>query len=161
MIWTVENTATLRDMWSEGFCARAIAEKLGATRNSVIGKVHRLALPNPELKLPFTAGVTIIPHFRTIKPKPRVPHKRKLQSYLVTPVLRRTQSPYRFIYERGRARDLAPEHPFTEVPFLARRRGQCVWPTSGSGLEMYCCGAPAVDKRSYCHGHYERSINAG
>lgn len=43
-IWTDEQVALLRTLWESGLSATAIAEKLGCTRNHVIGKVHRLGL---------------------------------------------------------------------------------------------------------------------
>ena len=44
--WTKDKIETLKKLWASGFSASAIAEKLGdgATRNSVIGKSHRLNL---------------------------------------------------------------------------------------------------------------------
>lgn len=50
--WTDAHIETLRAMWASGEQCRAIADALGApfTRNSVIGKAHRLGLagrPNP------------------------------------------------------------------------------------------------------------------
>lgn len=46
MEWTAERVATLRAKWAEGLSASQIARELGggATRNSVIGKVHRLRM---------------------------------------------------------------------------------------------------------------------
>lgn len=45
--WTDENVALLPKAWGEGRSARDIAARiLGATRNSIIGKAHRLGLPS-------------------------------------------------------------------------------------------------------------------
>jgi GcrA cell cycle regulator len=44
-IWNDESVALVRELWAEGLSAAQIAKRLGgATRNSVIGKVHRLGL---------------------------------------------------------------------------------------------------------------------
>lgn len=46
MSWTDERVEMLQQMWSEGQSAAQIAKTLGGvTRNAVIGKVHRLGLP--------------------------------------------------------------------------------------------------------------------
>lgn len=46
-VWTDENVALLRKLWSEGHSARDIAACIpGATRNSIIGKAYRLGLPD-------------------------------------------------------------------------------------------------------------------
>jgi len=45
MSWTNEKVEKLKELWSKGFTASQIAEKLGdTTRNAVIGKAHRLNL---------------------------------------------------------------------------------------------------------------------
>ena len=45
MEWTDERVAVLKGIWTNGYTARQIAEKLGGvTRNAVIGKAHRLGL---------------------------------------------------------------------------------------------------------------------
>ena len=53
MTWTPERVDNLVRLWSDGFSARQIADRLGGvTRNAVIGKAHRLNLqrgtPTPE-----------------------------------------------------------------------------------------------------------------
>lgn len=45
MAWTDEQVESLRQLWSEGLTANEIAKKLGVTKNSIVGKVHRLCLP--------------------------------------------------------------------------------------------------------------------
>ena len=46
MAWTDERIVVLKKLWAEGLTATQIAQRLGdgVTRNSVIGKVHRLGL---------------------------------------------------------------------------------------------------------------------
>lgn len=44
MIWTEERTEELKLLWDGGMSANQIAKKFGVTRNSIIGKVHRLGL---------------------------------------------------------------------------------------------------------------------
>mgnify|MGYP000603529413 CR=1 FL=1 len=47
MAWTDERVEVLKKMWVEGKTASVIAMELGGvTRNSAIGKVHRLGLSN-------------------------------------------------------------------------------------------------------------------
>ena len=48
--WTKPRVLTLKVRWAQGFFASEIAEELGTTRASVIGKVHRLQLPAPLTK---------------------------------------------------------------------------------------------------------------
>jgi len=43
--WNADRVDALRTLWSDGLSASTIGERLGTTRNSVIGKVHRENLP--------------------------------------------------------------------------------------------------------------------
>lgn len=47
LLWTDDNVATLRSMWADGHSAGAIADRLGTTRNSVLGKRDREGLTRP------------------------------------------------------------------------------------------------------------------
>jgi GcrA cell cycle regulator len=51
--WTDEHIALLARRRAEGATAEAIARELGSgvSRSAVLGKIHRLGLPQPELKL--------------------------------------------------------------------------------------------------------------
>ncbi len=46
--WTMEQLDTLRSMWAEGRTAREIGAVLKRTRNSILGKAHRLGLPKHQ-----------------------------------------------------------------------------------------------------------------
>lgn len=53
MAWTEKMVDDLRQMWIEGLTANEIAKKLGVSKNSIVGKVHRLCLtarPSPIKK---------------------------------------------------------------------------------------------------------------
>lgn len=43
--WTPERTAALIALWGEELSTSEIGRRLGITKNAVIGKVHRLGLP--------------------------------------------------------------------------------------------------------------------
>ena len=43
--WTAERTRALKELWKEGLSTSEIGRRLGLTKNAVIGKAHRLALP--------------------------------------------------------------------------------------------------------------------
>jgi GcrA cell cycle regulator len=44
-IWTDEKIQQLSKLWDEGLSTAAIGERLGITKNAVVGKAHRLGLP--------------------------------------------------------------------------------------------------------------------
>ena len=53
MVWTEETVEELKKMWDKGMTTGQIAKVLNVTKNSIIGKVHRLCLtarPSPIKK---------------------------------------------------------------------------------------------------------------
>lgn len=44
-MWTEERIEVLTRMWGEGTPAKVIGDHVGATKNAVIGKAHRIGLP--------------------------------------------------------------------------------------------------------------------
>jgi len=54
-MWTEDNVRSLSEWWLAGVTSRGIATQLGTTRNSIIGKVHRLGLP---LRTPDRGGIS-------------------------------------------------------------------------------------------------------
>ena len=45
MAWTDEQVDRLQELWAQGLTANEIAKILGVTKNSIVGKGHRLCLP--------------------------------------------------------------------------------------------------------------------
>ena len=49
VVWTQERIDSLAKLWQEGLSTAEIGRRLGVTKNSVVGKAHRLALaPRPS-----------------------------------------------------------------------------------------------------------------
>ena len=46
--WTTDRIKTLMALWAEGVSTLEIGRRLGVTKNSVVGKVHRLGLPKRQ-----------------------------------------------------------------------------------------------------------------
>ena len=46
--WTPDRVKTLMALWAEGISTLEIGRRLGVTKNSVVGKVHRLGLPKRQ-----------------------------------------------------------------------------------------------------------------
>ena len=60
--WTKRRRALLRELWpAPELSVRAIAARMGATRNAVIGKARRMMLgPKPEKIAPFTPAKELL-----------------------------------------------------------------------------------------------------
>lgn len=48
--WTIEEDATLKELYCEGYSSRQISDRLGRTRNAVVGRWDRLGLNGSALK---------------------------------------------------------------------------------------------------------------
>ena len=61
MAWTDEMIEKLKQMWTEGLTTNEIAKRLDVSKNSIVGKVHRLNLkarPSPIKKKEETNTIT-------------------------------------------------------------------------------------------------------
>lgn len=131
--WTVERVETLRAQWAMGRSVKSIADLIGATRNQVIGKAHRLELPM------HTASSHSPDRVRT--KRPRQPYKRK------TP----------FGVPRIFEFKVLPEPPAhapdaLNVAFADLDNLHCRYPTKDHPLLF--CGATIEDDSSYCAYHH-------
>jgi GcrA cell cycle regulator len=157
--WTEERIAQLTELWEQGLsCAEiAIALGQGATRNAVIGKVHRLGLPRRrERENPF--GRTIRVYGRSSQPRPkrkRISKAKVVRPVVVLPELKPLPPPLAKAWEP--LPDAAP------ISLLALTDAVCRWPvggdyqTPGTGF----CGCPVAPGRSYCTEHFATSIGKG
>ena len=65
--WTPTRISILIALWNEGLATSVIGEKLGVTKNAVVGKVHRLGLPkrgSPIRQKPKPAKVISLEELR-------------------------------------------------------------------------------------------------
>ncbi len=71
--WTPDRVKTLMALWAEGISTLEIGRRLGVTKNSVVGKVHRLGLPkrqSPINSTPRTPRVSKPAEPVRLKPQP-------------------------------------------------------------------------------------------
>lgn len=65
MFWTDEKVATLKDLWEQGYSGSLIAERIGCTRNAILGKVFRLQLEQRiERQHPSISKPRVVPQQR-------------------------------------------------------------------------------------------------
>lgn len=144
--WTDERTESLCKLWAAGETGSMIARQLGGglSRSAVIAKVFRLRLP----KRPKEAGDTASKinrasnHQRPAKPRaPTVPKSRPPRD---TP----QPSP-----------DIIATHP---KPWTERRFGECAYPVSGEGADVFSCcePAPKTARWNYCPAHMRLMTSA-
>lgn len=92
--WTTENVQKLKDLWGQKLSASQVAKEIpGATRNAIIGKVHRLGLPaKTKATSPTPNRVRKVPQRRipvvkpiVVKPPVAVPPTGSVEFLKLTP----------------------------------------------------------------------------
>jgi GcrA cell cycle regulator len=138
MDWTDAAIARLRELWGEGFSASECGKRMGVSRNSVIGKIHRLGLSGKYRRPRERAR-------RMTKPKASMPQMRTNKRPLPPPEPYQEPSP-------------AEEPRRGSFDLLELKLGQCRYP-EGNGPPFAFCGAPIVDGYPYCLEHAELCYN--
>ena len=176
--WTDDKIKTLRVMHASGSSAREIGAVIGATRNSVIGKTHRLGLVEiahwtPERLERFTvlhaAGIPYAAIGAEIGVTENAARKR---AYKLKLAKRSTYSPTSHMPSRKpqKARLVHSEKKQESLPRLHHSKGykpglltdmagdQCRF-IEGDHFRM--CGAKVVSNHSWCAHHMTRVYRQG
>jgi len=142
MTWTEERVAELMRLWEAGRSASEIGRLLGVSKNSVVGKAHRMKLkarPSP-IKRGSTPQVRRVAMAPMPKPVVRVePVAKQVQERIAAP---------------------APvQRPARAVHRSAGKGGpSCLWPIGDPGdQDFHFCGEPAVAGKPYCDEHCARA----
>lgn len=139
--WTPERTERLIALTMAGYSGSAIANDLGVSRNSVIGKVHRLGMQIGNSK--NAKG-----HISTGKPqKPVLTSSNKYRKPKVKskPVFEKAPIP------QQRAEDIARKS-FSELS-----ENDCRFPVNHpKDSDFGFCGLPQIPGSSYCAAHHAR-----
>ena len=143
--WTTEAVAKLRQLWDDAHSASEIGRRLGTSKNAVIGKARRLALPGRPS--PIRRGGSAAER----------PTREKVAAARRPPA---TMPTGRAAVVNARSSDVPPAvTPITATdPELrawpARERRECCWPIGEPRTAAFrLCGAPALTKAPYCEAH--------
>jgi GcrA cell cycle regulator len=135
--WADSTIAQLRKFWAEGLSTSEIGRRLKISKNAVVGKAHRLALPaRPSPIRNAPAGLE-----------------------------RMVQKPATLV--RGKAATLPPlstvpcapipdAREIAAVPVFKMRPKPCCWPIGEPGKpSFHFCGVPGIAGKPYCVAHDE------
>jgi GcrA cell cycle regulator len=136
MDWTDAAIARLKELWGEGFSASECGQRMGVSRNSVIGKIHRLGLSGK---------------YRRPRERGRRMTKASASKLAAQKSPNNEQPPA--------SRDLSEEPKRGSFDLLDLKFGQCRWP-EGDGPYRFC-GAPQVFDSSYCKAHHAMAHASG
>jgi len=147
-MWTDERVALLKKLTADGLSSSRIAAEIGGiTRNAVIGKLHRMGIKNPQ---PVSARGTRVPRRRLRVPTIRMPKVEAAQAESAAAVSTAAATEC----------DLPPDQSNYAVSLIEAGPACCRWPLNDTRpIENFLfCGAPVVEKQSYCRRHLVRSV---
>lgn len=165
MVWDQDTINLLTRLWAEGHSTAEIARRMGASKNAIVGKAHRLDLdgrPSP-IRRPLT------PEERTSRAVPTPPK-------VTLPPLGQTFAPLVPVAEAAPiflpnvygaaelARALAQAAPAKKPVFTApappppaplfRKSVECCWPIGEPGTKAFrFCDDNSIPGRPYCGEH--------
>jgi len=133
--WTDERIELLKSAFEAGLSCRQIADRIGVSRNAVIGKISRL-----NLKRQKAAGPVRREPGRAAPGRPIIRFRRQfLRAVTVAEEV---------------AEPEAPVHNGHTCSLFELSAQTCRWPISTPGADDFCfCGNPPVEGLPYCPGH--------
>lgn len=138
MIWTDEVVEELRKMWDKGMTTGQIAKALNVTKNSIIGKVHRLCLtarPSPIKKAPAKTEKKPVPAKTVSKSATKATAETTI---ITTPIAEKTE----------------PIIEETNIPLVKLDNHTCRWPLGDPRDDDFCfCGKRIKTGQTYCEEH--------
>ena len=145
--WTTERVDQLQKYLTAGLTCSEIAAEIGVTRNSVIGKIHRLGLSpgRPRGRRP----AALAQQMRTAPVKTRERQTRITRIFrAIADAARTTVVPFDTTIE------LAAVANVKRCSLLELAGGDCRWPLGDPGkADFGFCGNHVIAGISYCAGH--------
>ena len=138
MAWTEEMIDGLKQMWKEGLTTNEIAKRLGVSKNSIVGKVHRLNLkarPSPIKKKEEITATEI------------TETKEEVVKQSNTPIKKITVSSVNILTTKKTKKDSCLK--LTDLD-----NHTCRWPIGDPKDDNFCfCGKTIRSGQTYCEEH--------
>lgn len=146
MIWTDEAVEELKKMWDKGMTTGQIAKVLNVTKNSIIGKVHRLCLTARPSPIKKSSGKSVEKKASKPQKAEKVEKATKTSNKVVkeapiSPISENTKTPVSIVEE-------------TNIPLVKLDNHTCRWPMGDPKDEDFCfCGKRIRTGQTYCEEH--------
>lgn len=145
MVWTDEAVEELKRMWDRGMTTGQIAKALNVTKNSIIGKVHRLCL---------TARPSPIKKADMVEEEKKTAAKEKSVKEKSKPA---KQSPAKAASANEVKDTKSVAKPVVEtanIPLVKLDNHTCRWPMGDPRDDDFCfCGKRVRTGQTYCEEH--------
>jgi len=134
--WTDDKIKILKEKWTAGWSGAQIARLLGTTRNSVIGKVHRLGLASHA----YNSNAPVTPRAKSgPKPKPKV---------------EKPVHPISIVKPKPKPEPTEYPPPTEKITLETVKATECRWSYGDPGAEDFTfCGRERAPPRPYCAHH--------
>jgi len=163
-LWTPDELATLLQMQMEGCSARAIGDRIGRTKNSVIGRLHRMGFCKPAAQKRDRWQADKIATLKTMisahTSADVIAHTLGVTQSAIRSKLRREKLPPIHMLNAGHKRVVIRRPPNPQEPVSLRlsifdlKSTTCRWPHGAQG-SLHYCGHDAPIDRAYCDYHHE------
>lgn len=142
MVWTDEAVEELKKMWDKGMTTGQIAKALNVTKNSIIGKVHRLCLTARPSPIKKSSDKT--------EKKATAPKQAKEVKKETTKSVSKKETSVVAEAEKK----VAPVIEETNIPLVKLDNHTCRWPMGDPRDEDFCfCGKRIKTGQTYCEEH--------
>ncbi len=163
MAWTDEMVNDLRKMWAEGLTTGEIGKRLGVSKNSIVGKVHRLGLsgrPSPIKKkedkpantTPVKTSEEKKPSEKTVSasaPKAETPKTENIKAEPEKKVFTAPKTE-----EKLEIRPQSTKQPGSKTMLVDLDNHTCRWPLGDPKDEnFHFCGKKIHIGQTYCEEH--------
>ncbi len=150
MIWTDEAVEELKKMWDKGMTTGQIAKVLNVTKNSIIGKVHRLCLtarPSPIKKASSEKNETKATKAAKSSSTKNNDAKNRKQEFTEPKVAENNIEEKDLLHK-----DTVVEE--TNIPLVKLDNHTCRWPLGDPRDDDFCfCGKRVKTGQTYCEEH--------
>lgn len=163
MAWTDEMIEQLKKMWDEGLTTGEIGKRLNVSKNSIVGKVHRLGLSgrpspikrkNPEAQTvkPKTEKKPNPPVVKEVKQEKKLPPEPKPIKVKEPEPVKEKEPEVKFIPVIKEEK--APSKAGQNVSLVELDNHTCRWPIGDPKDEnFHFCGNKVRIGQTYCDEH--------
>ena len=149
MAWTPELIKDLKRLWNKGLTTVEIGNRIGMSKNAVVGKAHRLGLegrPSP-IKRDKKSAVTQEVVKKVVETEKKLPQIDELESSSFPPeeILKADPIPEMPKLKKGKHKG---------VQLVDLKPTSCRWPEGDPKDADFCfCGRECANGRVYCEEH--------
>ncbi len=148
MIWNEEAVEELKRMWDRGMTTGQIAKALNVTKNSIIGKVHRLCLTARPSPIKKTETAEENNNKEKCKPVKQTQKQVKEKEIPARKEKELMKQPAPSVAEKPTATEVA------HIPLVKLDNHTCRWPLGDPRDEDFCfCGKKIKTGQTYCEEH--------